>query len=296
MSTPNPLRNLFLTPDEPRLRAGWRLLAQFILLMVVTLIISIPGVLLVFALPALEEPVLMAIGGVGIVISVFLARKWIDRRSITSLGLRWDRQARRDLLLGTVIAFLQIVLVFTLQWAFGWLEVTGLAWQQQSLTQVLGGLLLWLVLFTAVGFYEELLSRGYQLQNLEDGLNTFWAVLLSSALFGAAHYINPNASWVSTIGITIAGFILAYPYLRTRQLWLSIGLHFGWNFSLGPIFGFPVSGITSFTLLEVVVSGPEQITGGAFGPEAGLIVLPAQALGFLLVWAVTRDRLAKERP
>jgi hypothetical protein len=81
--------------------------------------------------------------------------------------------------------------------------------------------------------------------------------------------------------------------LRTRQLWLSIGLHFSWNFFLGPIFGFPVSGITSFTLLQVEISGPDLFTGGAFGPEAGLVVLPAQALGFLIVWAATRGRLTQ---
>jgi membrane protease YdiL (CAAX protease family) len=293
MSFSDLLRNLFLTPGEPRLRAGWRLLAQFIMMIATTFIIVIPGSILVFAFPAFQEAILLAIGGGAIVVSVFAARKWIDRRSITSMGLRWDNQARRDLFWGIGIAFLQIALMFMLQWAFGWLEVGGFAWEEQPAASVAGSILLWLALFSAVGFYEELLSRGYQLQNLEEGLNTFWAVVLSSAAFGVAHALNPNSSWVSVLAICIAGFFLAYPYLRTRQLWLSIGLHFSWNFFLGPIFGFPVSGITSFTLLQVEISGPDLFTGGAFGPEAGLVVLPAQALGFLIVWAATRGRLTQ---
>lgn len=294
MSIADLLRTLFLTPAESRLRAGWRLLVQFILMIAATFIFSIPGSILIFALPAFQEAILLAIGGIAIVVSVFAARKWIDRRSISSLGLQWDNQARRDLLWGLVIAFLQIAFMFILQWALSWLEVDGFAWQEQPIASVAGSILLWLALFSAVGFYEELLSRGYQLQNLEEGLNTFWALLLSSAAFGVAHALNPNSSWVSVLAISIAGFFLAYPYLRTRQLWLSIGLHFSWNFFLGPVFGFPVSGITSFTLLQVKVSGPELFTGGAFGPEAGLIVLPAQALGFLIVWAVTRGRLTQK--
>ena len=139
-----------------------------------------------------------------------------------------------------------------------------------------------------------MLSRGYQLQNLEEGSNTFWAVVITSIAFGAAHLLNPNASWISMVGISLAGFYLAFGYLRTRQLWLPIGMHFGWNFFLGPVFGFPVSGLDFFHLIRVEVTGPDLATGGAFGPEAGLVVLPGLALGALLVWLYTRGRLNKE--
>ena len=125
---------------------------------------------------------------------------------------------------------------------------------------------------------------------LEEGTNTFWAVVLSSVVFGLAHIFNPNAGWISTLGIIAAGFFLAFGYLRTRQLWLPIGLHIGWNFFLGPVFGFPVSGLEPFHLLGLNVSGPDLITGGAFGPEAGLVGLVAQFFGVGLIWGYTRGR------
>ncbi|MEJ2758245.1 MAG: CPBP family intramembrane metalloprotease, partial [Anaerolineales bacterium] len=226
-------------------------------------------------------------------VSVLIARKWIDRRSIVSLGLRLDRRALTDVLTGIGISALQIGLIFGLEWGMGWLTWEGFGWQEPPVLSVAGNLLLWLVLFIAVGFYEELFSRGYQLQNLEEGLNTFWAVVLSSLVFGVLHIFNPNATLISAVGIVFAGLFLAYPYLRTRQLWLSIGMHIGWNTFLGPVFGFPVSGMANPHLFLVSVDGPELLTGGAFGPEAGLVVLPALLLGALLVWVYTRGRLSK---
>jgi membrane protease YdiL (CAAX protease family) len=128
------------------------------------------------------------------------------------------------------------------------------------------------VVFILVGWNEELLSRGYQMQNIASGTNLFWGVVLSSSVFALLHLGNPNATWVSTAGIFFAGVFLAYGYIRTKQLWLSIGLHIGWNFFEGVVFGFPVSGLDIYALTRIEVSGPELWTGGAFGPEAGLIV------------------------
>jgi hypothetical protein len=144
--------------------------------------------------------------------------------------------------------------------------------------------------FILVGWNEELLSRGYHLQTIASGTNRFWGVILSSLIFGLLHIGNPNATWVSASGIFLAGLFMAYAYLRTGQLWLSIGLHIGWNFFEGPVFGFPVSGLNTFHSTHITVTGPELWTGGAFGPEAGLIVLPALLVGTILVWACTRNR------
>jgi membrane protease YdiL (CAAX protease family) len=284
------LRKALLSPDELRLRAGWRLLAQLLLMLFIMLFASIPAFVVMAYWPAFGDLALVLANGVPMVLSVVIARRFFDRRSVRSLGLHLDRQAWQDVLLGVGIGLLQTGLVFLLEAAFGWLKVIGFAWQQQSAAAVLQSFLLWLGIFLAVGFYEELFSRGYQLQNLAEGLNTFWAVVLSSLVFGVVHLMNPNASWLSAVGITFSGVFLAYAYLRTRQLWLSIGLHIGWNLFLGPLFGFPVSGLDAYGLVLLKVEGPAVITGGEFGPEAGLVLLPALGLGAWLVWLVTRGR------
>jgi hypothetical protein len=88
----------------------------------------------------------------------------------------------------------------------------------------------------------------------------------------------------------VAGVFFAFGYMRTSLLWLPIGIHFGWNFFEGTVFGFQVSGLTNFSLIQQTVSGPPLITGGGFGPEAGLIVLPALGLGAVLIYIYTRTR------
>ncbi len=276
---------IFLSPGEPRLRAGWRLLLQTILLYVAALIVFTPVILLGVSpdnllLGKIVE--LLAITG-----SVFLARKYLDRRSIVSLGLKMDKQAWVDILAGILITFILMGAIYLTMVALGWSRFESFAWQSEPLTSVLIGILNAIVLFALVAWNEELLFRGYHLQTISNGLNLIWGLIISSVLFGFAHGANPGASWLSTAGIFLAGLFLGYGYIRTKQLWLPIGLHIGWNFFEGTGFGFPVSGLEIYRVLRHQVTGPELWTGGAFGPEAGLIVLPALALGAVLIYIYT---------
>lgn len=284
------IKNIFINPEEKRLRAGWRLLINLIFLLVFSIIFAIPVVIAQYFTPIFENIGLIIMNGIPIVLAVFLSRKLIDRKTIRSLGLPLSRQALIDLLIGFLIAAAQILLIFVIGWKMEWMHFRTVGWYDIGLVQTLIGVFIWLILFAAVGFYEELFSRGYQFQNLEEGLNTFWAIVISAGSFGLMHIFNPGASWVSTLGIVLAGLYFAFAYLRTRSLWLAIGLHFGWNFTLGPVFGFPVSGLQTARLLRLEVTGPEIWMGGEFGPEAGLVVVPALALGALLIVLFTWGR------
>jgi len=172
----------------------------------------------------------------------------------------------------------------------GWLAVKGYAWQVDPPLTVLSQALLTLLIFVLVGWNEELLSRGYHLQNLMDGLGLLRAVVLSSAVFGVLHLTNPNATLAGAGGVFLAGVFFCFAYLRSGRLWLPIGLHIGWNLCEGLMFGFPVSGLDTYRLLHVDVLGPELWTGGPFGPEAGLVILPGLLFGAVCVYMVTRQR------
>ena len=283
------LQNIFLSPDEPRLRAGWRLVIQTILLLLFSICFGLPLGLLAY-IPGIElsDQLFLALNQVveilAITLSVYLARRFLDKRSFSSLGLKLDKWTVLDILAGIVITFFMMGLIYLILWSVGWLTFEGFAWESDSLLTVLGGTLGMFIVFIFVGWNEELLSRGYHLQTIASGLNLFWGVLISSAVFGLLHLGNPNATWVSAAGIFFAGLFLAYGYLSTRQLWLSIGLHIGWNFFEGVVFGFPVSGLDIYHLIRITVSGPEVWTGGAFGPEAGLVVIPGMVLGTVLIY------------
>lgn len=290
------IAKIFLTPDElhteqRRLRAGWRLLCQLIGMTAIA--VAWEGIIWQFTqrLPANSSYTLLASQAgsfVAINLSIYLARRFLDRRSMVSLGLSGGHKAWRDLLAGFLIAGVMMLLIYFIERAAGWLTFEGFAWQNISLGETLLATLTMLLIFVIVGWQEELLARGYWLQNMAEGLNLFWAIWVSSLLFALGHFFNPNMGWLPGMGLLLAGLFLAYAYLRTRQLWLPIGLHIGWNYFEGTVLGFPVSGINVFGLIQTSVEGPALFTGGAFGPEAGLVLLPALALGTILVYYYTR--------
>lgn len=296
MTNSAPKRNffarLFLSSSEPRLRAGWRLLLQTLMMILIATLAGWLSYVFASGIPALDNSMvfsqlieLLVIGG-----SIWVARRFFDRRSFVSLGLRVSRHTLPDLLVGILIPAVLMGLIFFAEKAFGWLTIKEFAWESLSASTLALELLIAFSIFIFVGWNEELLSRGYHLQTLASGTSLPWGVILSSSVFGLLHLGNPNATWIGAAGIFFAGLFLALGLLRTRQLWLSIGLHIGWNFFEGPIFGFPVSGISTFHLARITVSGPALWTGGDFGPEAGLIVLPALLLGAVLIYLYTRGR------
>ena len=292
---------IFLSPDEPRLRSGWRLLVQTIILLVLSVCFSIPLVVIlvildpsfIYSIPQIK-PEAMLFAALAeffvITLSVFLAVRFIDKRSIESLGLKLNLQALFDILAGIGIAFAQMGFIYLLMLGLGWLTFEGFAWEFDPLNVVIINVFLFFVIFIFVGWNEELLSRGYHLQTIASGLNLTWGIMISSAVFGLLHLGNPGATWVSITGIFLAGIFLAYGYVRTKQLWLPIGLHIGWNFCEGVVFGFPVSGLDIYALTRIEVTGPEIWTGGAFGPEAGLIVLPSLIVGGILIYLYSANR------
>ena len=286
------------------MRAGWRLLIHTFALITLGGCLSVPIVVLLIALdPSFVnsipniKPEFLLLASIGetfaITISVFLARRYLDKLPIESLGLKLNTQALFDLLTGIGITFAQMGLIFLLMRGLNWLTFNGFAWEFDPLGVVVKNTLLFFVIFIMVGWNEELLSRGYHLQTIASGLNLFWGVMISSAVFGLLHLGNPNSTVVSVAGIFLAGVFFASAYVRTKQLWLPIGLHLGWNFFEGVIFGFPVSGLDIYPLTRIEVTGPVLWTGGAFGPEAGLIILPSLILGALLVYLYTAKRTGK---
>lgn len=286
------LKSIFLLPDEPRLRAGWRLAIHTAGYNILLICIAIPFSIPILLMGISPENLLLnqAIALFAITPSVFLARHFLDKRSLASMGLELDLQVLIDILAGIIITFLMMGLIYLIEWSFGWLSFDGFAWQTDAISRVILNTLLYLGVFILVGWNEELLYRGYRLQNIAEGLKPIWGVLLSSLWFGLAHLGNPNAEakFFVTGGILLAGVFLAYGYITTKQLWLPIGLHIGWNFFEGVGFGFPVSGLDIFHLTRISVSGPELWTGGAFGPEAGLVLLPGMLLGTALVFIYSR--------
>jgi uncharacterized protein len=314
----------FFDEGTGRLRAPWRLLLQYLAYTVAVPLFAnlLAGAFLLAGRGAgssgtsalAGSPLLPVIGGVaglgGALLSVWLAGRFLDRRPFADFGFHLSGGWWLDLLFGMALGALLMTTVFLVQSGLGWVTVTG------SFESLVPGAPFWLAvlvpatLFVCVGFYEELVSRGYQLRNAAEGLNSSslgprgavllaWA--LSSAFFGFLHAANPNATILSTANVALAGLMLGCGYVLTGELAIPIGLHVTWNFFQGTVFGFPVSGlrIGGATFLSIEQGGPDLWTGGPFGPEGGLLAPAAMALGILLtaLWVrLRRGRVAIHAP
>ncbi|MEV0136069.1 CPBP family intramembrane glutamic endopeptidase [Dactylosporangium sp. NPDC050688] len=144
----------------------------------------------------------------------------------------------------------------------------------------------------AAAVTEELIFRGVLFRIVEERLGTWGALVLTALLFGLAHLPNPNATLWSALAVAVeAGALLAAVYAATRNLWVPIGVHFGWNFAAGGVFGTEVSGNdTPQGLLDGVTSGPAVLSGGGFGPEGSVWALLAGVALTVVFLRIARRR------
>jgi membrane protease YdiL (CAAX protease family) len=154
-----------------------------------------------------------------------------------------------------------------------------------------------LVIVISGAVQEELIFRGLLFRKLERSFGSWIALGVSAVLFGLLHVIVPNATLVGAIAIMVtAGVLIATVYILTRSLWWAIGIHVGWNFFEGPVFGTQLSGHTLHGFFSSTMTGPVAWTGGAFGPEAGLAcILLVGVVGALLCWRAARLHLMLPR-
>lgn len=197
-----------------------------------------------------------------VALSYRLAVRWTERRDATELGRRGLSGAPQGVVIG-VSLFSAVYLVL---WLLHVATFAGFA--------TTSGLVFTFAASLAAAVTEEIIFRGVVFRIAEEGMGTWAALVSSGGLFGLIHGLNPGATVVSTLAIALeAGVLLAAAYALTRSLWLPIGLHFGWNFTEGGIFGAAVSGGKAHGLFEAPISGPALLSGGAFGPEASVVAV-----------------------
>jgi len=263
----------------PRVRRGWvRALLGILLFLVVMFIVQVTLLIVLFALgadvAAAAEPAelglwvlfVIQLGQlVAVLLAVWLMRRFVDRRSLGSLGLSLAGRGGQ-LLEGVAWGTGLIGGVVLCLFALGALTV-----HQEHTAVGPATLLVYLLVFAMAAVGEELLMRGYVLSNLMESMNRFVALVVSSVLFCAMHAFNPGVTLLDLVNTALAGVLLGVYYVHRRNLWFPIGMHFAWNYLQGPILGFDVSGLATNSVLEFNVSGSALVTGGEFGLEGSLL-------------------------
>lgn len=266
----------------PLIRQGW--LRAFIFLVVWILIqAGINGMLYSLLKPFAQNTIqqtdpalnLLIISLINLATSipaVLIFRKLIDRKSILSLGFEWKGNENHAWS-GFFTALFILSAGALLLLSTGNLSFIALDFAPEDL-------MLYTLVMLLVAVAEEMVIRGYILNNLLDSFSKWVALLISAALFALFHLLNPDFNWLGMLGIFIGGLLLGLNYVYTKNLWFGIFLHFAWNFFQGPVLGFKVSGLETDSLLVQNIKGAVWWTGGPFGFEAS-------TLSCLLILVVT---------
>ena len=214
--------------------------------------------------------------------ALWVATKFIDRKPLMSIGLSVKDKAN-EMLIGLGFALAFIGGLFLVLWLIGAINITGFVGFKP------GVFIVSMMLFMAA-FDEELIFRGYILNNMMDSTNNRWIALAgSSLLFALLHSGNPSvwSTWVPMTELFAAGFILGISYTFTKNLWFPTFFHFGWNFFQG-LFGFEISGINvdSWKMISHENTGnvPDIVSGGAFGIEGSVITLSCTIICTYLIF------------
>ena len=209
------------------------------------------------------KPLIIFVGCAFMLCVYWRLSKAVEKRTFSDVQVRkLLPQVGKGFLLG--VAFF-VVFTFIL-WALGDYRVSSIHFDGKALFLSLMGFLV-----VAVG--EEIPFRGIIFRLIDERWGAVWALVISCLAFGFAHIDNDNGSVWASLSIALAATESAL-YFYSKSLWLPIGVHWGWNFVQGNIFGFSVSGLDQkVSLITPAVSGPDLITGGAFGPEASVIMV-----------------------
>lgn len=264
----NPTSNSY-----PLIKQGWLRAVVFVLLFIglAVLIAGFASYMMVRA--HLFDPakgpgpfaitILMLINSaVGIGVTT-LFRRLFDRKTVMSMGFQW-KQFQPDAIVGLCFGIALPMLGTLILYA-----IKKLQWSEVNFSG--SDLFIALVMMALVALSEEMVFRGYILNNLMESMNKWAALGISALVFALAHGGNTGISALAIINLILGGLLLGVNYIYTRNLWFALCFHFSWNFIQGPVLGYEVSGIHEVSLLQQELKGAGWVTGGAFGFEGSFI-------------------------
>lgn len=216
---------------------------------------------------------------VGVILITVLYCRFVEKRSLSSMGLGVRAGAPRSLALGFLFGLLMFGAAFLISYAMGAITVG-----QGSPAP--GIMVLYFFAFFVQAASEEILFRGYLMLSLCNATTPGRAVFISALMFSLMHGGNAGYTILGAVNIFVFGLLLGLLVFRAQSLWMAIALHAMWNFAEGNIFGASVSGMMPSTsiLVSLPVDGRNLTSGGVFGPEAGLAVSMVLLLALVALW------------
>ena len=218
-------------------------------------------------------------------IILYFCMKYIDKEKFTSIGLDFNGRLV-EFIFGIFLGLIIMAFAFSTLILFG--EIV-----YERVMIDFNKIMMSIILFIGVSFFEEVIFRGYMLKNLMQSFNPFVSLFISSTLFCLIHSSNPNVNYLGLINIFLAGYFLGISYVYTKNLWFPFALHFSWNF-FQSMFGFNVSGLDSYSIIDFSTPKNNFFNGGEFGFESSIISIVVLILGSIIIWNYFKKNAPKK--
>lgn len=218
---------------------------------------------------------IQAAGLIGMLTVVFFFRKNLDNRSISSMGFSIKGKSK-DLLWGFIIPTSILISGTLILLISNSIKIVSV---QYNGSDFYYGFLLFII----VALNEEILCRGYILNNLMGSMNPYWGLIISSTIFALMHSFNDNLNWLGILDLFVAGILLGSTYIYTRNLWFPISFHLFWNFIQGSVFDYNVSGLNISSLFKFDMLVKNSFNGGDFGFEGSWLCTVLNVLTVLVI-------------
>ena len=212
---------------------------------------------------------------IGVLLLLWILMRFVDKEPFIKLGFSLKGKIN-DIILGMTLGLLLMAVGYTILILLGEIKFIGFNYNLKNI-------ILLFLLFIAVSIAEETYVRGYVLKNLLKSFNPIISLIISSAIFSLLHFFNPNVNYIALTELFIAGILLGISYVYTKNLWFPIALHLSWNF-FQVMFGFNVSGMDTYSLIEFEIIENNNINGGDFGFEGSYLSILFSLIMMYFLW------------
>ncbi len=232
--------------------------------------------------PLYRDLIITVFNGIGVCILVFLFVRFIDDERFIRIGLNIKNKFW-DIIIGLLFGLIATsggYIILLLQKEIEFIQVEFIPQK----------MIMSFVIFLIVAFTEEIFFRGYILRNLLYSFNKYASLIISSLIFALFHGLNPNINLITFSSLFLAGLSLGITYIYTKNLWFPIALHFSWNFFQTHL-GFNVSGIDTYSLIEISIKENSLLNGGEFGFEGSILSLISEVFILLVAYLYYNNRV-----
>ena len=223
---------------------------------------------------------------IGIFVLLWILMKFVDNEPFINLGFSIKGKIN-DIILGMVLGLLLMAVGYSTLIFLGEIKFVSFNYDLKSI-------MLLFLLFIGVSVVEETYVRGYVLKNLMKSFNPVVSLIISSAIFSLLHFFNPNVNYIALTELFIAGILLGVSYVYTKNLWFPIALHLSWNF-FQVMFGFNVSGVDTYSLIEFEILENNNINGGDFGFEGSYLSILFSLIMIYFLWRYYKNFLNRTK-